>query len=487
MPHACFQLSFIHLLHTVFYEMIRSEETICAPATALGGAIAVIRISGPESLIICDKIFYPLDKSIKLIDQKGYTVVFGEIRSGKEVLDEVLLTVFRSPHSYTGENSAEISCHASQYIIRKILELLISNGAISANPGEFTQRAFFNGKMDLSQAEAVADLIASKSSSSHQVALNQMRGGISAEISRLRFELLNFASLIELELDFGEEDVEFADRYKLKAIVTGVKELADRMANSFQLGNAVKNGIPVAIVGKPNSGKSTLLNTLLMEERAIVSEIPGTTRDSIEDTIVIDGIEYRFIDTAGLRETTDVIESMGIKKTHEKISQASIILFIDEISDSSELINKRVQSVREMIRNTEKHLIILINKTDTASDSRRTQLEGKIGLEGTDTLLFISAKEKNGLEGLRLKLSEIAGKGKFSSDDIIVTNIRHYEALLHVSESLGRVISGLENHIPEDLLAIDIRQAIHYLGEITGEITSDEILGNIFMNFCIGK
>jgi len=467
--------------------MIRPEDTICAPATTSGGAIAVIRISGTESITICEKIFYPLDKSIKLIDQKGYTVVFGEIRSGVEIIDEVLLTVFRSPHSYTGENSAEISCHASQYIIRKILELLISNGAISAKPGEFTQRAFFNGKMDLSQAEAVADLIASKSRSSQQVALNQMRGGFSAEINRLRFELLNFASLIELELDFGEEDVEFADRDKLKAIVLSVKELADRMANSFQLGNVLKNGIPVAIVGKPNSGKSTLLNTLLMEERAIVSEIPGTTRDTIEDTIVIDGIEFRFIDTAGLRETTDVIETLGIKKTHEKISQALIILLIDEISDKSESINKRVQSVRAMINNSEKHLIILINKTDLDSDSRHTELEANIGLEGTDTLLFISAKEKTGLEELRLKLSEFAGKGKFSSDDIIVTNIRHYEALLHVSESLGRVISGLENHIPEDLMAIDIRQAIHYLGEITGEITSDEILGNIFRNFCIGK
>jgi tRNA modification GTPase len=490
-PASCTLHLFPNKFHTFadirINAMIRSEETICAPATTLGGAIAVIRISGQESLTICDKIFYPLDKGIKLIDQKGYTVAFGEIRSGKEIIDEVLLTVFRSPHSYTGENSAEISCHASQYIIRKILELLILNGAISAKPGEFTQRAFFNGKMDLSQAEAVADLIASKSSASHQVALNQMRGGFSVEISRLRFELLNFASLIELELDFGEEDVEFADRDKLKTIVTSVKELADKMTTSFQLGNVLKNGIPVAIVGKPNSGKSTLLNTLLMEERAIVSEIPGTTRDTIEDTIVIDGIEYRFIDTAGLRETTDLIETMGIKKTHEKISQASIILLIDEISDSSESINKRVQSVREMIRKSDKHLIILINKIDMVSDSRQTELEGNIDFEKTETLLFISAKEKNGLEELRLKLSEIAGKGKFSSDDIIVTNIRHYEALLHVSESLGRVISGLENHLPEDLLAIDIRQAIHYLGEITGEITSDEILGNIFRNFCIGK
>jgi tRNA modification GTPase len=467
--------------------MFRPEETICAPATAIGGAIAVIRISGSQSLNICDKIFYPSDRNIKLVDLKGFTVVLGEIRSGDEVIDEILLTVFRAPHSYTGENSAEISCHASPFIIRNILELLINCGAISAKPGEFTQRAFFNGKMDLSQAEAVADIIASKTSSSHKIALNQMRGGFSAEISRLRSELLNFASLIELELDFGEEDVKFADRNELKAIIFRVKDLADRLANSFKLGNALKNGLPVAIVGKPNSGKSTLLNALLMEERAIVSEIPGTTRDTIEDTIVIDGIEYRFIDTAGLRETSDIIESMGIKKTHEKINQASVILLIDEISDSAESINKRARSIREMIRDSDKRLIILVNKTDTVSDNRQAELKGKIVLEDNDGLLFISAKEKSGLDELRLNLGQVVMKYKLSSDDVIITNIRHYEALIRVSESLGRVIAGLEDQIPEDLIAIDIRQAIHYLGEITGEITSDEILGNIFRNFCIGK
>jgi len=467
--------------------MFRPEETICAPATAIGGAIAVIRISGSQSLNICEKIFYPSDKNIKFVDLKGFTVVLGEIRAGDEVIDEVLLTVFRAPHSYTGENSAEISCHASPFIIRNILELLINCGAISAKPGEFTQRAFFNGKMDLSQAEAVADIIASKTSSSHKIALNQMRGGFSAEISRLRSELLNFASLIELELDFGEEDVKFADRNELKAIIFRVKDLADRLANSFKLGNALKNGIPVAIVGKPNSGKSTLLNALLMEERAIVTDIPGTTRDSIEDTIVIDGIEYRFIDTAGLRETSDIIEVMGIKKTHEKINQASVILLIDEISDSAVSINKRIRSMKELIMDSEKRLIILINKTDTRSDNRQAELKSGIRLGDNDRLLFISAKEKSGLDDLRLKLAEFAMKDKLSSDDVIITNIRHYEALNHVSESLGRVIAGLEDQIPEDLIAIDIRQAIHYLGEITGEITSDEILGNIFRYFCIGK
>ncbi|MGC1391071.1 MAG: tRNA uridine-5-carboxymethylaminomethyl(34) synthesis GTPase MnmE [Bacteroidales bacterium] len=467
--------------------VIRPEDTICAPATAVGGAIAVIRISGLQSLNICEKIFYPLDKKIKLVESKGYTVILGEIKSGDRVIDEVLLTVFRAPHSYTGENSVEISCHASVYIIRKIIELLIINGAVSAKPGEFTQRAFFNGKMDLSQAEAVADIVASRTSSSHKIALNQMRGGFSEEIKRLRNELLNFASLIELELDFGEEDVEFADRNKLKAIIVMVKDLADRLVNSFKLGNALKNGIPVAIVGKPNSGKSTLLNALLMEEKAIVSEFPGTTRDTIEDTIVIESIEYRFIDTAGLRETSDIIEVMGIKKTHEKISQASVIMLIDEISDSAESINKRLASIREMITGSEKRLILLINKTDTVPVNRQAELKGKIRLEDNDKLLFISAKEKSGLDDLRLKLGEMVMKDKLSSEDVIITNIRHYEALNHVSESLGRVITGLEDKIPEDLIAIDIRQAIHYLGEITGEITSEEILGNIFRNFCIGK
>ncbi len=404
-----------------------------------------------------------------------------------DVIDEVLVTVFKAPHSYTGENSVEISCHASPYIVRKILELLITNGAIAAKPGEFTRRAFFNGKMDLSQAEAVADIVASKTRASHKIAINQMRGGFSGEIRKLRQELLNFASLIELELDFGEEDVEFADRSKLKVIIKKVKEISDKLAGSFKLGNALKNGIQVAIVGKPNSGKSTLLNALLMEDRALVSEIPGTTRDSIEDSVVIDGIEYRFIDTAGLRDTSDIIEMMGIKKTHEKIDQASVILLTDEISDTHESINKRMSLLREITRESDKKLILLINKIDLSPVDHQIELAQKIDLEDSDSLLFISAKEKTGLEDLRTKLGEIVMKERLSSDDVIITNIRHYEAMKNVSENLGRVISGLENQIPEDLIAIDIRQAIHYLGEITGEITSDEILGNIFRNFCIGK
>lgn len=467
--------------------MIRSGETICAPATAMGGAIAILRISGSESLAICEKIFFPSDKNLRIIDQKGFTILFGEIRDGEEIVDEVLLSIFRSPHSYTGENSAEISCHASPYIVGKIMGLLIKNGAVTANPGEFTQRAFMNGKIDLSQAEAVADVIASTTFAAHKVAVNQMRGGFSDEIGRLRFELLNFASLIELELDFGEEDVEFADRNDLRSIILRIKELADRLTNSFSLGNVVKNGIPVVIVGKPNSGKSTLLNALLNEEKAIVSDIPGTTRDTIEDTITIDGLAYRFIDTAGLRDTEDVIETMGIKKTHEKISQASVILLVDEISDSDDSINKRIGALREMIIGSEKRLIIIINKSDKSQPGQKEKLVKEINLNDSESMLFVSAKEKSGLEELRLKLVEDVLKERLNSNDVIVTNIRHYEALLHVSGSLDRVLNGLDNRVPEDLIAIDIRQSIHYLGEITGQITSDEILGNIFKNFCIGK
>ena len=467
--------------------MIRTGETICAPATSGGGAIAVIRISGQDSISITERIFIPNNKELSVSLLPGYTVVYGDIADGSEIIDDVLLILFRSPHSYTGEDSVEISCHASPYIQRRILELLLKNGAKTAFPGEFTQRAFINGKMDLSQAEAVADVIASSSEASHRIALNQMRGGFSNEIKKLRSDLLHFASLIELELDFGEEDVEFADRKELKDLIMKVKSISDNLASSFKVGNAIKNGIPVAIVGKPNSGKSTLLNALLLEEKAIVSEIPGTTRDVIEDTIFIDGIEYRFIDTAGLRDTSDIIENLGIKKTHEKIDQASVIMLIEESTDSIGDIKTRINNIRQIIDGNDKKLMIIINKSDLSGADHMDDLRNDIELKYGEELLFISAKNRTGLEIIHKKLSEIVDKGKLSSDSVIINNIRHYDALMNISGSLQRVIEGLDNSISEDLIPIDIRQAIHYLGEITGEITSDEVLGNIFMNFCIGK
>ncbi|MCU0407642.1 MAG: tRNA uridine-5-carboxymethylaminomethyl(34) synthesis GTPase MnmE [Bacteroidales bacterium] len=467
--------------------MVRLSETICAPATATGGALALVRISGPESLGICSRIFSPSDKEARIEDQQGNTIIHGIVKSGEEVVDEVLVSIFRAPHSYTGEDSAEISCHASPYIIKRILELLIHNGASAADPGEFTRRAFMNGRIDLLQAEAVADIISSSSKAAHMLAMNQMRGGFSSEIAGLRKELLDFASLIELELDFGEEDVQFADREKLVEIVQRVKSISDRLAESFSTGNAIRNGIPVAIVGKPNSGKSTLLNALLSEDRAIVSEIPGTTRDTIEDTLVIDGMEFRFIDTAGIHDTTDIVEIMGIKKTREKIRQSKVVLLVDEIGDAPASINKRIRSMQDILKDSDKHLLVVINKADLATAEQAGKVAASLvpGIE--NDILVISAKGGTGLEDLKRRISETAFNKKFSSGDVILTNIRHYEAMLIVSESMKRVLYGLKNQVPEDFLAIDIRQAIHYLGEITGEITSDEILGNIFKNFCIGK
>ncbi len=467
--------------------MIRTGETICAPATSGGGAIAVIRISGPRSISICSKIFFPFETRIKLEEQKGYSIVYGEIRSGEEIIDEVLVSVFRSPHSYTGEDSIEISCHASGYIQQKILELLVRQGALMAMPGEFTQRAFLNGKMDLSQAEAVADLIAAESDKAHRIAISQMRGSFSDEISMLRADLLHFASLIELELDFGEEDVEFADRTELKEIVLKVLAVTKGLSSSFSLGNAIKNGVPVTITGAPNTGKSTLLNLLLDEEKAIVSEIPGTTRDYIEDTVIIDGVQYRFIDTAGLRKSGDVIENLGIKKTFEKIEQAAVILLVADIMEGRQAILSILSEIRNEISGKNKKLVILVNKTDTDTGLKRKEIEGNIELAENESLVFISAKTGLGITELKEKLGLLTGTDQLLTESVIISNIRHYEALSKVTESLERVLSGLEEKIPEDLIAIDVRQAIHYLGEITGEITTDEILGNIFKNFCIGK
>jgi len=467
--------------------MIRIDETICAPATSGGGAIAIIRISGKKSISICERIFFPSDIRIKLSKQPGYSIVYGEIRSGEDIIDDVLVSIFRAPHSYTGEDSIEISCHASKYIQQKILELLVKNGAVPAQPGEFTQRAFLNGKMDLSQAEAVADLIASESKMAHRLAMNQMRGTFSDEIRMLRADLMHFASLIELELDFGEEDVEFADRSELVKIVTKVLSVSRELTSSFSLGNAVKYGVPVAIIGRPNTGKSTLLNRLLREEKAIVSEIPGTTRDAIEDCMVINGIQFRFTDTAGLRDTEDIIENLGIIKTHEKISAASVIMLVADIDEHYNSINEDIARLRKQTSDEGKKLIILVNKIDADISDRVSDLGKKISHRSDETLLFISAKTGEGIEELKENLTRIIDAGKVSSEDVIVTNTRHYTALSQVSGSLERVLEGLKNNLPEDLIAIDIRQAIHYLGEITGEITTDEILGNIFRNFCIGK
>ena len=467
--------------------MLRTEETICAPATSGGGAIAVIRISGSQSIAICDRIFLPLEKRTKLSEQKGYTIVYGEIHSGEDVIDDVLVSIFRAPHSYTGEDSIEISCHASRYIQQKILELLIKNGAVPANPGEFTMRAFLNGKMDLSQAEAVADLIASESEAAHKIAVSQMRGEFSDEIRILRADLLHFASLIELELDFGEEDVEFADRIKLLEIVEKVMSVTKELTASFSLGNVIKNGVPVAIVGNPNTGKSTLLNNLLKEEKAIVTEIPGTTRDSIEDIAVIDGIQYRFIDTAGLRDTGDIIENIGIKKTHEKITAASLIMLVADVNEGITALTGVLNGVRSQIAGKGKKLFILLNKIDNDISGQRNDFKNAISLQEDESMLFISAKTGEGLDELKEAISSTVESDKIESENVIVTNIRHYRALSQVTESLERVKEGLENNLQEDLIAIDIRHAIHYLGEITGEITTDEILGNIFRNFCIGK
>ncbi len=467
--------------------MIRTEETICAPATSGGGAIAVIRISGAQSIFICEKIFFPFDRRIRISGQGGYTVVYGEIREGEEIIDDVLASIFRSPHSYTGEDSVEISCHASPYIQQKILELLINHGAVPAQPGEFTQRAFLNGKMDLSQAEAVADIIASETKMAHKIAVSQMRGAFSDEISMLRADLLHFASLIELELDFGEEEVKFADRNQLREIVNKVLTVSEELTSSFSLGNAVKTGVPVVITGKPNTGKSTLLNRLLMEEKAIVSEIPGTTRDAIEDTAVIEGIKFRFTDTAGLHVTSDIIETLGIKKTHEKIGESSIILLIVDVNDGIMGLSGVLNEIRQVTGLVDKKLIILGNKIDNDPRKLRDQIRKNLIPGPGESVLFISAKTGEGVDVLKELLSRSAGKEKLQSENVIINNIRHYEALLHVTDSLKRVKSGLETGLQEDLIAIDIRQAIHYLGEITGEITTDEILGNIFRNFCIGK
>ena len=455
-------------------------DTICAIATAPGiGAIAVIRLSGADAINICNKVFFGKDIS----QSDSHTAHFGTIRDGDKIIDEVLVTVFKGKKSFTGENSVEISTHGSPYIQQQVLQLLLKNGAKPAGPGEFTLRAFLNGKMDLSQAEAVADVITANSESSHELAMSQMRGGFSGEIQKLRDELIHFASLIELELDFGEEDVEFADRDDLKELVLKLNKALTLLINSFDYGNVIKTGVPVAIVGEPNVGKSTLLNVLLNEERAIVSDIAGTTRDTIEDEIVINGISYRFIDTAGIRETTDEIEGLGIKKSFEKIDSASIVLLlVDASSITKEQLTKDVNKIKNRIAGKNKRLIVVANKIDK---SDLAIIEAKF--VGIENVIYTSAKELHNIEKIKEQLYAFVKNGALQNTDAIVTNARHYEALSKANESLLKVLEGLDINITGDFLAMDIRQALHQLGEITGEITTDDLLDNIFSKFCIGK
>lgn len=464
---------------------MQENNIITAISTPAGmGGIAIIRLSGKSCIELADTIFRST-KGIKLVDQKPNTIHFGSIIVDNTVLDEVLISIFKAPHSFTGEDTIEISCHGSIYIQQSILQLLISKGASLAQPGEFTQRAFLNGKMDLSQAESVADLIASSSSKTHRLAMNQMRGGFSNKLIELRTELLNFTSLIELELDFSEEDVEFANRENLKEVAQQIESHIRKLADSFKLGNAVKTGIPVAIIGETNAGKSTLLNLLLHEEKAIVSDIHGTTRDVIEDTINIKGLTFRLIDTAGIRDTVDEIESIGIERTFKKIEQASIVLWIiDSTTDDN-----HIQELSEKILShiTDQKVILIFNKIDVVGcgvvmDRKRTILKDQI-----PDRIFISAKYNEGIIDLENKLLEAANIPEIGEQDVIVTNMRHYEALEKALNAIQKVQEGLELNLSGDFLAQDIRECIHYLGEITGQISTDEILGNIFSKFCIGK
>jgi tRNA modification GTPase len=465
------------------------NSTITAISTAHGvGAIAVIRLSGESAVEIADKVFRAASGN-KISQQAPNTLQLGFIYDDDVPVDEVIVALFKSPNSYTGEDLVEISCHGSLYIQQRILEMLVSRGARIARPGEFTLRAFLNGKMDLSQAEAVADLIASTSQSFHNVAMNQMRGGFTDEIKKLRERLLKFVSLIELELDFSEEDVEFAERNQLKQLVDEIEKLLGTLVNSFALGNALKNGIPVAIVGKTNSGKSTLLNLLLKEDKAIVSEIEGTTRDFIEDTISIDGIHFRFIDTAGLRHTTDQVEKLGIERTYKKISQAAIVLLMVDPSSKTDEMTMSVKDIEKEIKGTDKKLLVVINKIDLLEKEKLGHLKQMLMkiLDKEDRLIPVSAKKGDNLHLLEKALKEIIHAESIEQQNVIVTSARHYEALKHSHDAILRVRDGLESRISGDLLAQDIRETLHYLGEITGEITTDEILGNIFKNFCIGK
>lgn len=462
--------------------MVR-QNTICAVSTPAGmGGIAVIRVSGIDSFDVCDKIFRAKHGE-KLQTQPQYSVVYGNIvdTEGGDIIDDVLISVFRAPHSFTAEDTVEISCHGSLYIQQKIMQLLINNGCRAAQPGEFTMRAFVNGKIDLSQAEAVADLIASTSKAMHKMAIDQMRGGFSVELQKLRGQLLDFVSLIELELDFSEEDVEFADRRKLRDLAVNIEQHIGRLADSFSMGNVLKNGVPVALVGKTNVGKSTLLNVLLNEEKAIVSDIHGTTRDTIEDSVAIDGIVFRFIDTAGIRDTEDEVENLGIRRTFQKIDAAAIVLWLVDATEISDIMTDIVPEDIDRSKT-----VLVVNKSDMVSADRQKRIGDIVDTTGLKAI-FISAKRRTNIDLLQKLLVDTVQLNKTDTDTVIVNNVRHYEALVNARQAIVRVVEGLDTQISGDLLSQDIRECMHYLGEITGQISTDEILGNIFSKFCIGK
>ena len=460
-----------------------NQDTICAIATAQGGAIGCIRVSGPEAIEITSCIFTPAATNRELGDSKPYTLTFGRIYDGSEVIDEVLVSLFRAPHSYTGENSTEITCHGSAYILQKVLQLLIKNGCRMAAPGEYTQRAFLNGKMDLSQAEAVADLIASSSAATHRLAMSQMRGGFSKELATLRDQLLHFTSLIELELDFSDhEELEFADRSELCQLANNIEKVIARLVNSFNVGNAIKNGVPVAIIGETNAGKSTVLNVLLNEDKAIVSDIHGTTRDIIEDTVNIGGITFRFIDTAGIRETSDTIESLGIERTFQKMDQAEIVLWMIDATNAQAQITQLAGQL--LPRCERKQLILVYNKADLVDN-----IQNSIPDNFPDNVqsITLSAKKREHIEELQRMLITSAHLPTITQNDVIVTNVRHYEALNNALEAIHRVQEGLTNNISGDFISQDIRECIFHLSDIAGEVTNDMVLQNIFQHFCIGK